>query len=328
MLPERIATLRGLVETLIETCPLPVAILDHEGKVVAANARVDERAGGRARLEATLAPLMDRVRQGENVIACKVDGRQWQIACVGSRDRGEPLACVAYATDLVGDQPGEELRALAARLQAVREDERAHLASEVHDVLGQALTGIRMDLDWLGRRVSTPGDTAVNERLSAMSELIDTTLQNARRISRALRPGILDDLGLVAAVEWQAREFESRAEIHVHLDMPEEVELDRERATGLFRILQEALTNVARHSQARNVWVSLHAAGNGDDTITLEVRDDGRGIEEGQLQKLRSLGIPLIRERATYLGGSVWFRRPEAGGTSVTVRVPTRGPSA
>ena len=211
----------------------------------------------------------------------------------------------------------EELRALAARLQAAREEERAQLASQVHDVLGQALTGLRMDLDWLSRRLAPAAGSEIEERLAAMSNLIETTLTDVRRISRELRPGVLDDLGLVAAIEWQARELEARSDLPVNLSMPaEDVELDRDRATALFRILQEILTNVVRHAGANEIWISLRQDGR---AVTLQAEDDGKGIAEGALDRLTSLGIPLIRERARHFGGSVAFLPRPGGGTIVRV---------
>jgi len=215
----------------------------------------------------------------------------------------------------------KELRALAARLQAVREDERAQLSSQVHDVLGQALTGLRMDLDWLSRRLAPAPGGEIGERLAAMSSLIETTLADVRRISRELRPGVLDDLGLVAAIEWQARELEARSDLPVHLSMPpEDLPLDRDRATALFRILQEILTNVVRHAAASQIWISLREDGR---AVTLQVQDDGRGIADEVLHRLSSLGIPLIRERASHFGGSVAFNPRPGGGTIVIVTIPS-----
>jgi signal transduction histidine kinase len=299
-LPEDL--LHAWAEAWLAVCPIAAFALDRDSRIVAANGALAARCGR---------PV------GELIGRALVDLPDVVTELAPLRAGGELVGYAGYAIDPEAARPAE-LRALNARLQAVREDERAHVASEVHDVLGQALTGLRMDLDWLSRRLPATGRDEVAERLAAMTNLIEGTLLDVRRISRALRPGVLDDLGLVAAVEWQAREFESRAEIPVNLHAPDELELDRERATGLFRILQELLTNVARHANAREVWIALHRAG---DSVRLEVRDDGRGIAGG-LERLTSLGIPLIRERAGYLGGAVTFAPREGGGTVVTVTIP------
>jgi signal transduction histidine kinase len=208
----------------------------------------------------------------------------------------------------------EQLRALAARLQTVREEERTRVAREIHDALGQSLTAIKMELAILFRDQPVP-----LERESVL-KLIDGAIQSVRRISTELRPGILDDLGLVAAVEWTAEEFEARTGIECYVSLPEaDLEMDGEHATALFRILQEALTNVARHAKATQVIVRLSEE-EGD--LSLEVRDNGRGIPEEQFASGRSLGILGMRERALLLGGGVTINSAPGTGTSVRVRIP------
>ena len=174
----------------------------------------------------------------------------------------------------------EQLRALAGRLQSVREEERARVARQIHDELGQALTGIKLESVALIREL--PGDaTRQSNRAESIAKLADETIHVVRRISTELRPGILDDLGLVAAVEWAVQEFEARTGTKCPLDLPtHDIVIDPQLATALFRILQETLTNVARHAHATHVDVRLAKEG---DSLTLDVRDNGKGISEDQL---------------------------------------------
>jgi signal transduction histidine kinase len=214
----------------------------------------------------------------------------------------------------------EQLRALAARLQSVREEERARVAREIHDELGQAMTAIKMDLTALIREI--PADRKEpSKRIERILKLVDGTIQAVRRIATELRPGILDDLGLAAAVEWAAQEFQARTGITCHLMLPHsDISLDAERATALFRIFQETLTNVARHANATEVDVTL-AGGNGD--LGLEVHDNGKGISKEELSDGQSLGILGMRERALLLGGELTISGAPGKGTTVKVRIPS-----
>jgi signal transduction histidine kinase len=212
-----------------------------------------------------------------------------------------------------------QLRALAAQLQNVREDERTRVAREVHDELGQALTAIKLEFTALLRDL--PADEGpVRQRSQSILKLLDEVIQSIRRIATELRPGILDDLGLVAAVEWVAEEFQARTGTKVQVSLPGvDLVIDRQRATALFRILQETLTNVARHSNATQVDVRL-AKENGN--LLLEVRDNGVGISEEQLSGGKSLGILGMRERASLLGGEITISSTPGKGTTVYVRIP------
>jgi PAS domain S-box-containing protein len=213
----------------------------------------------------------------------------------------------------------EELRALAARLQSVREEERTRLAREIHDELGQALTGIMLESASLIRELPG-GAKQQSNRAESIMKLADETIQTVRRISTELRPGILDDLGLVEAVEWAVEEFQSRTGTNCRLDLPEDdIVIDQERATALFRILQETLTNVARHANATQVNVRLAKE---EGTLILEVHDNGKGINKEELSAGRSLGILGMRERALLLGGDLAVWGSPAEGTTVFVRVP------
>ncbi len=213
----------------------------------------------------------------------------------------------------------DQLRALAARLQSVREEERAQMAREIHDELGQALTGIKLESVSLIREL--PGDAKQqSNRAESIVKLADETIQAVRRISTELRPGILDDLGLVAAVEWAAGEFEARTGIKCCVSLPDaHIEIDPERATALFRIFQETLTNVARHANPTQVDVRLAEE---DGSLTLEIHDNGKGIAEEQISAGSSLGILGMRERALLLGGELSISGAPDKGTAVRVRVP------
>jgi len=218
----------------------------------------------------------------------------------------------------------DELRALSERLRVIREEERTRIARDVHDEVGQALSVLQMNVAWMQRallRPAGPGTNELSEMLASMSSLLETTLGTVQRIAAELRPGILDELGLEAAVEWYLREFEKRAGIEGHLvsDLGEPG-LDRERSTAAFRILQEALTNVARHSGASRVEVSVRRDPGG---FLLEIRDDGRGIPAERTVDARSLGLVGMRERARALGGMVSVRGSPGQGTRVSLRFPS-----
>lgn len=211
-----------------------------------------------------------------------------------------------------------QLRALTARLQSVREEERARMAREIHDELGQSLTAIKIELSALVKELS-PEQQGPFRKESVM-KLIDETIHTVRRISTELRPGVLDDLGLVAAVEWAAHEFELRTGTRCHVWLPgADISLDPEHATALFRILQETLTNVARHAGATTVTVRLTDA-HGE--VYLEVGDNGKGISLEQLYAAGSLGILGMRERALLLGGELAISGVAGKGTTVRVRIP------
>ena len=213
----------------------------------------------------------------------------------------------------------ENLRALAAHLQSVREEERIHIAREIHDELGQALTGLKYDINSLARSMGGAEDKAVAEKTQGLCQQIDRIINSVRRIASGLRPEVLDEVGLSAAIEWQAREFQRRTGIRCVVDIsPGFSDPDKERATALFRIFQELLTNVARHANATRVAVHL---ANGE-KLHLKVEDNGRGIQEQELESPKSLGFLGLRERVLAFGGWIDVKGEEGKGTTVAVVIP------
>jgi PAS domain S-box-containing protein len=213
----------------------------------------------------------------------------------------------------------EELRSLSAHLEMTREKERKSLAREVHDEFGQILTALKIDLSSLAGACAGEQQLLL-EKTKSMGELIDMAIETVRRISSELRPPLLDDLGLAVALEWQAREFEKRTQIKcVFSSEPKDIVLDQDRSTAVFRIFQEALTNVARHSNASRVEAALVKE---DERIVLRISDNGRGIGKRHIADPKAFGIIGMKERARFLGGEVTVSGAPGKGTSVTVSIP------
>ncbi len=218
----------------------------------------------------------------------------------------------------------EDMRRLTAHLQSIREEERTRIAREIHDQLGQSLTALKMDqarlTGMVGRMPDNDQKPLVLGKLEGMSELIGDTIQTVRHISSELRPGALDDLGLVAAVEGELREFEKRTGVRCRIDTaPESFTVGEPAATELFRVFQELLTNIARHSGAQHVSVRLELR---DEVFLLEVVDDGRGIEQSQIEDPHSLGLMGMRERVGLAGGTIVFKGIHGEGTTVSIAMP------
>ena len=209
------------------------------------------------------------------------------------------------------------------RLQEVREEERTRIARELHDELGQAMTGLKMDLAWVGKQLTKPGESlpaAIADKVTEMTNLINGTIHSVRRISSELRPGLLDDLGLAAAIEWQTNDFQNRSGIACTVTVPADgVNLSRETSTAVFRIFQETLTNVARHASATRVEVRMRQEG---PHVMLEVKDNGRGIAASAIADRTSLGLLGMRERAALFGGEINFAGGTGQGTTVVVTIP------
>lgn len=218
----------------------------------------------------------------------------------------------------------EQLRALAARVQAVREEERTAVAREIHDDLAQELTRLKIDITLLDKLLApaagNPPPAAVKDKLTEMGAITDSAIQLVQRIATNLRPVVLDSLGLCAAIEWLGREFQTHTEIVCNTVLPiKDLELGQEISTALFRILQESLTNVARHSRARHVEVILREDAN---LVLLRVQDDGRGVRTDQADAPSAVGLLGMRERARLLGGFCEIRGVPGKGTTVEARLP------
>jgi signal transduction histidine kinase len=214
----------------------------------------------------------------------------------------------------------ENLRALAAHLQSVREEERIHIAREIHDELGQALTGLKLDINALAKSYGGAQPEAAAAMTESLGQQIDRIINSVRRIASGLRPEVLDEIGLSAAIDWQAREFQRRTGIRCLVEISRGFnDPDKERSTALFRIFQELLTNVARHANATRVGVSLVEE---DESLNLKVEDNGRGIQEQEFESRKSLGFLGLRERALAFGGSIDVKGQEGKGTCVAVQIP------
>ena len=246
--------------------------------------------------------------------------------------RGQPPRVLVINSDITERKRAEEslvlqkeqLRALAERLQSVREEDRKVVARELHDQIGQILTSIKMDLTWMTRHLP-PSEDKVLARLAESVQSINEGVRTVRTICSGLRPGVLDDLGLAAAIEWQGSDFASRNGIVCRVTVPAvDLHMDGDRATAAFRIFQECLTNVIRHAQAQSVHVDLSQE---NDYILLVVEDDGIGFCEPDLSNtLGSLGLLGMKERAQFCGGEVQIQSSPGKGTTVTIRIPVDSP--
>ncbi|NND71359.1 MAG: sensor histidine kinase, partial [Rhodothermales bacterium] len=212
-------------------------------------------------------------------------------------------------------------RALAARIEDVRENERTRLSREVHDQLGQSLTGIKIDISFLERRLEQ-GNTGIEDILDQMKTSVDDLITSVRQIASDLRPGILDDLGIAAAIEWETKRFAERLEISHEFvsEIPHDDFLDPAKATTLFRVFQELLANIARHAEAENIAVLLTPT---DGSINLTVTDDGVGFDVDVMNAGESLGLLGIQERVALQGGSVEVYSGFGSGTKTVITIPT-----
>jgi PAS domain S-box-containing protein len=273
-----------------------------------------------------------RRRMGENLVlwALRADGTEFPIEAsishTGGQDERLFTVILRDVTQRKAQEDAlrhqqQELRELSARVLEAREEEKTLIARELHDELGQLLTALKMDLDWLRERIA-PGEIA--QRAGQMNAVLDRTVGSVRRIAADLRPLMLDDLGLADAAAWLVEDFETRSGIHCKLERSEGDALDgieRDVATTVYRALQESLTNIARHSGAKSAWVLLRIE---DGALRLEVEDDGRGMPRAAQAGSRSLGLKGMRERVQYHGGTLEVGQAPRGGTRVKVRVPLR----
>lgn len=342
----RAETERRLVEsesryrTVVRALPDVVSRLRTDGRVLdfhvpaqfetefAAEALIGRRlqdvipAGLAAKFEAAAAQIVATGQPVAYDYETTSDGRRLfrevRMAPVGD---GEVLSMLRDVTPLreheeALERSRAELRALAIHLQDIREEERTRLSREVHDVLGQQLTAIRLGIGWFGRHY--PDDAPAQQRLAGVRETIDETIRHVREIASDLRPGVLDDFGLASATAWQAKRFEERTGTPCHVDVQGDAEPPAEVATAAFRVLQEALTNVARHAEAGRVAVTLVLD---PSVLRLVVADDGRGFDPARTRR-RSLGLVGMRERAGALGGTLVVDGAPGQGTRVECTFP------
>jgi PAS domain S-box-containing protein len=213
----------------------------------------------------------------------------------------------------------EELRELSAAAHTVREQEQRRVAREIHDELGQSLTALKMDVAWMMGNLSA-GSPSLADKLGAMQTQLDATVAATRRIAADLRPMMLDDLGLIPAAEWLAQNFSERTGIPCSLKIrPPDLEFAEPHASALYRILQESLTNVARHAKASRVDITIERA---DGDLKLIVRDDGRGFSPAETRTRKTYGLLGLRERTILLGGETSIASEPGGGTTIEVRIP------
>jgi two-component system sensor histidine kinase UhpB len=222
----------------------------------------------------------------------------------------------------------EKLRSLTTHLQTAIENERTRISREIHDELGQLMTALKMDLSLLSRKVSNAQGTedipAIQEEIKKMSGLADLNIQTIRKIATELRPDFLDNLGLLSAMQWQIEDFQRRTGIKCSLDIPsEDINLDEDRTTAIFRVFQETMTNVARHASAQKVSIRMAEEG---EKLILEVADDGVGINQNRLKEIKSLGLLGMRERMHQFKGEILINsnNEDGKGTKITAILPLK----
>lgn len=260
-------------------------------------------------------------RMGDNTVlyALRKSGEEFPIdASISQLNTDEGKIYTVILRDVTERvRARQELAAFAAESAGVREQEKSRIARELHDELAQSLTALKMDTIWM--RDYAQGDAEAQEKIAQMLGVLDGAVAAVRRIAADLRPLVLDDLGLVPAIEWVAQNFTQRTGIPCHLDVDESLELDEPYATGIFRIVQESLVNIGKHAQASRAEVYLHPR---DGILTLRVVDDGVGFRTSDPRKPQSLGLVGLRERAHLLQGDVRIESSPGAGTRVEARIP------
>jgi PAS domain S-box-containing protein len=235
--------------------------------------------------------------------------------------KGRPSLIVITVWDITESKMMEDqLHALAERLQTIREEERTLISREIHDEFGQAMTSLKFDLALLVKNIPKDNQPAL-DKAKSMMKYIDQTIQLIRRISTELRPPILDDFGLKAAIEWQAEDFQNKTGIKCVFksNLKEEIPIGKEKTISVFRIFQEALTNVARHAKATKVDIEFNCKKN---LLTMLIKDNGRGIAKGEILDKKSLGIIGMKERAFSLNGDFRIQAGRGKGTSIQFSMP------
>ncbi len=287
--------------------------------------------------DAELAGIIEKIKKGEHIenyetVRLNKEGKRIDVSVTISPITSDSEGIIG-ASAIIRDiserkiaqeelrKSNEQLRDLYQRLQSAREEERTRIAREIHDEFGQTLTALKIDLAWMKKQL-LEDQSAVSQKIESMSKTIGMAINSIKKLSADLRPGILDDFGLIAAIEWQAEEFETRTGTKCKLILAlEGIDLDEETSTAVFRILQETLTNIMRHAGAKRVELQLREE---DGELLFTIHDDGKGMGKGEMPAPRSFGLLGIRERAAALGGTVSIASPPGQGTTVSVRIPLR----
>lgn len=337
---------------IFETSADGMRVVDKEFRILRANETFCALAGvrkedtvGRKCYEVFRGPLchtpscpLTRILHGEERVECDVEKLRSgveQIPCIVTATPfrgpgGELIGIVEDFKNISKRKQAEEklrqsrrqLRELTSYLESAREKERILIAREIHDELGQALTAVKMELHWCVQRLPKD-DPLLLERAEKVLRLIDENIHLVQEISSQLRPGLLDNLGLSAGIEWQAAQLRDRAGVrYTFISEPEDIVLNQPLSTAIFRIFQETCTNIARHANATKAEIILRET---PDEVELRVTDNGRGIKEVEISSPKAFGLMGIRERALSLGGKVEILGAENKGTTVHVRIPKDG---
>ncbi|UCD65448.1 MAG: PAS domain S-box protein [Deltaproteobacteria bacterium] len=330
------------ITNILKYTPDVVYVKDREGKYVLVNSRFEELFGvsneevrGKTDYEIMSKEVADEFRK--NDLQVLKDGRSMQVeerVLHNSEvhtylsvkfpvydETGAVNGVCGISTDISAVKKAQDqLRRLSGSIMTSQEKERTAIARELHDELGQVLTALRMDAVWMQERLKG-NDPNIAERTLTMCDLIDKTIKDVRSIAIRLRPGVLDDLGLVDALEWLTSDFENRSGITCVFENSDVPELNETVSTAAYRICQEAMTNVARYAEASRVSVVLKAE---DNILSLSVRDDGKGFNTEGLSEFEGVGIAGMRERATLAGGSLEVMSEEGKGCHVLFKVPIR----
>ncbi len=346
---ERAARSEQQFRLTVESSPAGMLLVDRQGRIALVNVEA-ERLFGYSRSELigqsveVLVPEFDRAAHvaqrsafiaeatprrmgaGREIHAAHKDGHELTLDIgLGMIETLDDAYVLVTVTDMGDRKRLEQARgaqALARRLVEAEEAQRKRMAREIHDALGQALTALKLDAGWMAGRLTAAGQADLHERAIEMEALAAGTIEEVRRLSAELRPAILDDHGLLAAIRWQVSDFEKRTGLRCALALPDrEIAWDEKHCTVAYRVLQEALTNVARHAQARSVSVALWREQQGD--MVLEVRDDGRGISEQEIGQANAMGLLGMRERALLHDGTLNVTGVAGGGTTVLLRLPS-----
>jgi PAS domain S-box-containing protein len=333
------------ITSILRYTPAVVYIKDREGHYTFVNSRYEELFGVRnedigGKKDADIFPGEFADQFGQNDRMVLTEGKPLQVEeRVPQKDgihtylsvkfplyddRGAVLGVCGISTDITEiKRAQDQLRRLSDSILEGQEKERAAVSRELHDELGQVLTALRMDSVWLREQLKSV-DLAASERSGAMCDLIDRAIDEVRSMATRLRPGVLDDLGLIDALDWHTTDFEKRTHITCNFHHQHLPEVSESVATAAYRIAQETLTNVARHASATAVTVTL---GSRDGALTLSVTDNGRGFDSRELDETEGLGAAGMRERASLVGGTLEIISGPGEGTRVTFRAPIRGKS-